>query len=89
MLPQPPHLAEAATKWTRSEVAWIVGNGIKYTGMPAFGPTHDEATVRDIAAFVERLPGMTPGQYASSAPAHHHGTAPAATKDPHPEGHGH
>lgn len=76
MLPRPPHLTDAAGEWKANEVFWIVSNGIKYTGMPAFGESHDEATLRDIAAFVQRLPGMTPAQYAAygSEPAgHRHG----------------
>lgn len=65
MRPRPPHLAEAAAEWEPSEVYWIVRHGIKMTGMPAFGPTHDDATLWGIAAFVKELPAMTPERYAS------------------------
>jgi mono/diheme cytochrome c family protein len=53
-----------------AEVYWIVKNGIRMTGMPAFGPTHDEATLWAITAFVKQLPTMTPQQYQALAPAH-------------------
>lgn len=75
MTPRPPHLVEAAREWSAGEVKWIVEHGIKFTGMPAFGADHDDATLWNIAAFVKRLPGMTPEQYRAFGPAHAHGTA--------------
>lgn len=75
MQPRPPHLVEAAGEWKPSEVYWIVKHGIKMTGMPAFGPSHDEETLRGIAAFVKSLPAMTTEQYATlggSGPQGHH-----------------
>lgn len=70
MLPQPPELAHAATEWSAAEIQWIVSNGIKMSGMPAFGPTHDEATIWNIAAFVKQLPAMTPEDYAAIPESH-------------------
>ncbi|TFZ05009.1 c-type cytochrome [Ramlibacter rhizophilus] len=64
MRPRPPHLTEAATEWEPGEIFWIVRHGIKMTGMPAFGPTHDDEAIRGIAAFVKALPAMTPERYA-------------------------
>lgn len=66
MRPRPPHLVEAAAEWKPSEVYWIVRNGIKMSGMPAFGPSHDEETLWGIAAFVKNLPAMTPEAYAAA-----------------------
>jgi mono/diheme cytochrome c family protein len=63
MRPQPPHLTEAAAHWELREVFWLVRHGVKMTGMPAFGPTHDDETLWSIAAFVKELPGMTPERY--------------------------
>lgn len=98
MRPRPPHLAEAAAEWEPSEVYWIVRHGIKMSGMPAFGPSHDESTLWGIAAFVKELPAMTPERYASlgkGAGAHatgnqatggHHGatdTASSGAAEPH------
>lgn len=42
------------------ELFWVVQNGIRMTGMPAFGPTHAEEEVWKIVAFVRRLPELTP-----------------------------
>lgn len=64
MRPRPPHLAEAAEKWAPHEVFWIAKHGIKMTGMPAFGESHDDATLWNIVAFVKALPAMTPERYA-------------------------
>lgn len=65
MLPQPPHLAEVASEWQTREIFWIAKHGVKMSAMPAFGPTHDDATLWNIAGFVSQLPGMTPEQYAA------------------------
>ena len=60
--PRALDLSEAANEWTPSEVYWIVKNGIKMSGMPAFGPTHDDEKLWNITAFVKRLPGLAPEQ---------------------------
>lgn len=61
--PEPPALSEAAKRWSRAELFWIVKNGVRMTGMPAFGPTHDDAALWNIVGFVERLKSMSPEQY--------------------------
>ena len=63
MRPQPPHLTEAASHWEIEEVFWLVRHGARMTGMPAFGPTHEDGALWNIAAFVKELPGMTPERY--------------------------
>lgn len=64
MLPQPPHLMEKAAEWEPNEIFWLAKNGVKMTGMPAFGPTHNDETLWNIVAFVRQLPGMTAQEYA-------------------------
>ena len=51
MRPRPPHLAEAAAEWELEEVFWLAKHGIKMTGMPAFGPTHQDQALWNVAAF--------------------------------------
>lgn len=63
MRPRPPHLTEDAPGWKPEEVFWIVKNGVRMTGMPAFGPSHDDQTLWSIAAFVKELPAMSPERY--------------------------
>ena len=65
MRPTPPHLNKAAGEWRPSEIFWIVKHGVKMTGMPAFGPTHGDETLWNIAAFVKRLPATTAERYAA------------------------
>jgi mono/diheme cytochrome c family protein len=43
---------------------WIVKHGIKMTAMPAWGLTHDDSTIWSIVAFLQKLPTLTPEQYA-------------------------
>ncbi|MBM9593409.1 c-type cytochrome [Roseitranquillus sediminis] len=63
MRPEPPHLTEAASEWSAEEIYWIVENGIKMSGMPAFGGHHGPEGVTAITAFVTRLPGLSPEDY--------------------------
>lgn len=64
MRPEPPHLTEAATEWTGEEIHWIVSNGFKMTGMPAFGEHHSAEEITAIASFVSALPGFSADDYA-------------------------
>lgn len=70
MRPIPPALAHAAQRWSLGEVHWIVSHGVKMSGMPAFGPTHDQQTIWNIAAFVKAMPGMSVAQYAGYSAGH-------------------
>jgi mono/diheme cytochrome c family protein len=63
MRPRPPHLAEKAAERELSEIFWLVKHGARMTGMPAFGPHHDDQTLWGISAFVKELPGMTRDAY--------------------------
>jgi hypothetical protein len=54
-------------------VHWVVKHGIKMTGMPAWGVTHDDDLLWDVVAFVCKLPELTPEQYETlvkNAPKH-------------------
>jgi mono/diheme cytochrome c family protein len=64
MRPEPPHLTEAATEWSAEEIHWIIENGIRMSGMPAFG-THEAEEVLALTAFVQQLPGLSPADYAA------------------------
>jgi Cytochrome C oxidase, cbb3-type, subunit III len=46
-----------------AEQFWVLKHGIKMTGMPAWGPTHDDILLWDIVAFIQKLPSLTPEQY--------------------------
>lgn len=42
---------------------WIIKHGIKGSGMAAFGPTHDDARIWAMVAFLQRLPELDAMQY--------------------------
>lgn len=61
--PRPPALREKAKEWTMPELFWIVKNGIKMSGMPAFGPTHTDEQIWQIVFFIKNLPDIKPQEY--------------------------
>ena len=64
MRPDPPDLKEVAQERTRSELFWVVKNGINMTGMPSFGATGaSDDEIWTIAAFVKRFPTVSPADY--------------------------
>lgn len=63
--PRPPILAHAVQYSTPEELFWIIKHGIKMTGMPAWGKTHDDRKIWAIVAFLERLPHLSPTEYQS------------------------
>lgn len=63
LYPKAPNLAESVKELSPSELFWITKNGIKMTGMPAFGKTHPDDKIWAIVSFLEKLPDMTKEQY--------------------------
>ena len=63
LYPRPPDLRETATQnLADGEIYWIIHNGVRFTGMPAFG--EDKADVPDedswkLVHFIRRLPEIT------------------------------
>jgi len=62
LYPRAPELRRTTTL-TPEEQFWVVKHGIKMTGMPAWGVTHDDDLLWDVVAFVRKLPELTPEQY--------------------------
>ena len=56
--PPPPDLAESAAEMSAAELFWVTKNGIKMTGMPAWGATHDDDAIWPVVAFMTRLPQL-------------------------------
>ena len=72
LYPRAPELRRKTTL-TPEEQFWVVKHGIKMTGMPAWGVTHDDDLLWDVVAFVRKLPELTPEQYEAlvkNAPKH-------------------
>jgi cytochrome c553 len=72
MLPEPPDLGVSVPAWKPSELFWIVKNGLKYTGMPAWPAKDRDDEVWAVVAFLLRLPGMKAAEFtdlSNSGPA--------------------
>lgn len=61
--PQPPALEEHAKEMSPAELFWVIKNGVRMTGMPAWGPTHSDDKIWAMVAFLKALPDITPAQY--------------------------
>jgi mono/diheme cytochrome c family protein len=61
--PRPPLLAEEAAGLSPRELFWIIKHGIRMTGMPAWGPTHEDDKIWAMVAFVKKLPALSAGEY--------------------------
>ena len=72
LYPKPPNLTQPI-KATASEAFWAIKHGIKMSGMPAWGVTHDDQSIWALVAFVQKLPGLSPTEYqALAGDAHPH-----------------
>ncbi|MFT5572262.1 MAG: mono/diheme cytochrome c family protein [Cryomorphaceae bacterium] len=75
LYPSPPNLAnklderghDHGDQMTKEEAArrsfWIIKHGIKASGMPAWGPTHDDARIWAMVSFLQKLPELNEIQY--------------------------
>ena len=62
--PPPPDLAKLEDHvMSSAEIFWVIKNGIRMTGMPAWGPSHDDAEIWDIVAFIRTLPTLDAEAY--------------------------
>jgi len=97
LYPSPPDLTSGAVQKARgdAEMYWIVKHGIKATGMPAFGPTHDEKELWGMVALTRAIPRMSAAQYAqeisrsstnAAGEAHTHGDSRKQGDPNHSEG---
>jgi len=65
LYPSPPDLASSDLhrEMNDSNIFWIIKNGLKMTGMPAFGGTHSDQEIWNMVAFIDRLSTLKPDQY--------------------------
>ena len=79
MNPTPPGIdADAVQHDTDAELFWVIKNGIRMTGMPAFGVNHKDEEIRDIVAFVRHVRQLTDAERQAlksgeGLEEHHHG----------------
>jgi mono/diheme cytochrome c family protein len=63
MTPVPANLVSTAREWDAAQLYWVVRNGIKMSGMPAWRYRLNNEEIWDIVAFVERMPAMSPQDF--------------------------
>ena len=70
LYPAPPNLSEAEEEEDDEDPLqearhrfWVIKHGIKASGMPAWGKTHDDRRIWAMVAFLQKLPHLTPEQY--------------------------
>jgi mono/diheme cytochrome c family protein len=65
LYPKAPDMRKAETqKLTDGELFYIIKNGIRFTGMPAWGQdtSEDDRASWHLVSFIRHLPGITPGE---------------------------
>ena len=63
LYPKPPELAKAGARRTPEQAFWIIKHGLKMSGMPAWGATHDDRSVWAMVGFLQKLPELSPAEY--------------------------
>ena len=64
LFPVPPKFYKSVDMPEPAEAFWIIKNGIKFTGMPAFGYTHDDQKIWAITDFLlNKMNKMSPEEY--------------------------
>jgi mono/diheme cytochrome c family protein len=64
LYPQPPNLAARRDR-SPAQSFWIIKHGLKMSGMPAWGVTHDDEAIWGLVAFLQQLPTMDAAVYAA------------------------
>jgi mono/diheme cytochrome c family protein len=82
LYPKPPNLSTSRGRHP-AETFWIVKHGVKMSGMPAWGVTHDDESIWGLVAFLQQLPTLDAEDYRTMTGAGSD-SGPGAQ-----EGHGH
>ena len=97
MYPKVPDLRDSETqKLTDGELYYIISNGVRFTGMPAFGGEDSPEEIWKLVLFIRRLPNLPPeelqemekmatgaGEEPAGKPAPGHTDAPGAKPHKH------
>lgn len=73
--PAAPDLVQLASRRSPAEAYWVIKNGVRMTGMPAFGPTHDDRQLWDLVAFLQQVEGMAVKDYVEFIAVARHGVS--------------
>ena len=61
--PPPVDLSESAGKRSLEELFWVSKHGIRMSGMPAWGVTHEDEALWAIATLITRFPELSADDY--------------------------
>ena len=61
--PQAPRFDSPDDVMSTKEVFWVTKHGIRFTGMPAWGPSLTDKEILDVTAFITNLSKMTAADY--------------------------
>ena len=61
--PVPPNLEHLAEAGSAAEMFWVINNGIRMTGMAAFGKTHQADEIWPVIAFLQSAKDITSSEY--------------------------
>ncbi|MGN6312423.1 MAG: c-type cytochrome [Rhodanobacteraceae bacterium] len=74
LYPRPPNLTRFAPD--PAEAFWIIKHGIKFTAMPAWGPTHTDPMIWAMVAYLQKQPKMSAAEFhkltANASEEHQH-----------------
>ena len=62
LYPKPPDLSQHGDH-SPAESFWIIKHGLKMSGMPAWGVTHDDDSIWGMVAFLQKLPTLDVAGY--------------------------
>ncbi len=63
LYPQPPVFSQSDYKNNSAAQFWIIKNGLKMTGMPAWSPSHTDEQIWTMVAFISKLKSLSAEQY--------------------------
>lgn len=86
--PAPDLTLPAIQKMSDGELYWVIANGVRWTGMPAFSLTHKPDELWKVVAFVRHLPELNDQEQkalkagSEEEAGHHEGQAADESKTP-------
>ncbi|MCZ6709965.1 MAG: cytochrome c [Gammaproteobacteria bacterium] len=61
--PPAPDLQQVARERTPAELFWVIKHGVRMTGMPAWGATHEDEALWPVVALIMTLPDLDTDAY--------------------------